>query len=99
MNDNQSPFGGETPESDKWLLGYDDTPMVLDAYAKMQELERDRNKWKEKADHLRIACKVWEDAGTIHPVNGVNCDIFGNSFSLHNVLDVAPPPQMPGLDK
>ena len=83
MNNDQSPCGGETPESDSWLRGYDDTPMVLDAYAKMQKLERERDKWREKANHLKSACKVWEDITTPHPVAGVNCDIFGNPFSLH----------------
>ena len=37
----------DTPESDRWMRGYDDTPMTLDAYATMQKIERSRNAFKE----------------------------------------------------
>jgi len=31
-------------------------------------LRRERDEWREKAEHLAIACKVWEDEATLHPL-------------------------------
>ena len=30
-------------------------------------LRRERDEWREKAEHLAIACKVWEDAAILQP--------------------------------
>jgi hypothetical protein len=30
-------------------------------------LRRERDEWREKAEHLTIACKVWEDAAILQP--------------------------------
>ncbi len=44
----------DTPESNQWLKGYDDTSTVLDAHKTMQKLERQRDEWKAVAEQADI---------------------------------------------
>jgi len=44
----------DTPESNQWLKGYDDTSTVLDAHKTMQKLERQRDEWKAAAEQADI---------------------------------------------
>ena len=37
----------DTPESDRWLAGYDDNACTLDAHATMQGIERQRDAYAE----------------------------------------------------
>jgi hypothetical protein len=39
-------LSSNTPESDRWLGGYDDNPMTLDAHKTMQNLECERDRYK-----------------------------------------------------
>jgi hypothetical protein len=59
-----------TPETDSLLKGEDTrwSVSMLELLDFCRKLERERDKWREKAEHLGIACKVWEDEPTLHPV-------------------------------
>jgi len=59
-----------TPETDSLLRkchnSYGDERAELIHFCR--KLERERDKWREKAEHMGIACKVWEDEPTLHPL-------------------------------
>lgn len=60
----------DTPETDSLLRkchnSYGDERAELIHFCR--KLERERDKWREKAEHMGIACKVWEDEATLHPL-------------------------------
>ena len=60
----------DTPETDSLLRGDDKRWSVnmVELRDLCRKLERERDKWREKAEHLGIACKVWEDEATLHPL-------------------------------
>lgn len=46
----------DTPESDKWIAGYDDNACTLDAHAIMQSLERQRDAYAETLRQVITDC-------------------------------------------
>ena len=101
MNDNQSPSVGKTPETDALIrtqlrrVGITPTALASKLTIKCEELERDRDKWREKADHLGIACKVWEDE-----VNRMKraCDRWSEVETLHPLMHCQTCGQLRGMD-
>ena len=55
-------------------------------------LRRERDEWREKAEHLAIACKVWEDATSMHPI--MHCPDC-KEFRGHGHECKSEPPQPP----
>jgi hypothetical protein len=55
-------------------------------------LRRERDEWREKAEHLAIACKVWDDATSMHPI--MHCPDC-KEFRGHGHECKSEPPQPP----
>lgn len=101
MNENQSPCGSKTPETDALIrtqlarVGITPTALAAKLTLKCEELERDRDKWRGKADHLGIACKVWEDE-----VNRLKnaCDRWSEFETLHPLMHCQTCGQLRSMD-